>query len=377
MSTVYVVSPDPVVYVDSLAEAKAELQRRLRDVGDNFNVELNGRVFTKSTEALQFLEKFRGLVESKTTTMSDTVYFYTNITTAIETAMFQNTQIDDIGGVWSKFTSYMLLLKAIDKLGIQRALGASYFATCVITNENRFWIRTLQLNSDIFIALAIEYFPALKTSHASGVSDLSPVTRRLTQRIDEVLDNNSSATCRERSDANRADVAQDFFMDMTTYLTHFQKIGNFALTEIVDDVVGASRDAIVNVVVYAAVATCVLLLSAALIAWYVRKIRGMISQIGKYAKSTTEKINEVSISLFQFFSFPWTPCEVGTTPLNLFRPLDQSSPSIEIFCHSLPLLAFKVLIPVSSVSHALFVNLSSTILCMCPASCSFYCNKNT
>ena len=293
MSTVYVVAARPATYVDGLAEARAKMLQRLDDVGDNFRVTLNGEVFTTTGAALEYLVMFRAMVDERRTTLSDTIYFYTNITTALMTAMFQNTQIDDIGGVWTKFTAYMFLLRAIDKLGVQRALGASYFATCYISTGNRFWVRTLQSNSDGFIGLAMVHYPVLATTHESKLADLVPVIQRLSRSVADVLDPNTTTHCRELADDERVDVAMDFFKDMTSYIAHYQGIGTSVLTDIVDNVETASRDATVNVIIYAIVAVCVLLLSAALITWYVRKIRGMILQIRTYATSTAEKMNEV------------------------------------------------------------------------------------
>ena len=293
VSTVYVVAVRPAIYVDSLAEARGKVQQRLNDVGNNFRVTLNGQLFTTTGPALEYLVMFRAMVDERRTTLSDTIYFYTNITTALMTAMFQNTQIDDIGGVWTKFTAYMFLLRAVDKLGVQRALGASYFATCYISTANRFWVRTLQSNSDGFIELAMVHYPVLTTTHESKLADLDPVIRHLSRSLGDVLDPNTTTHCRELADDERVDVAMDFFKDMTSYIAHYQETGTSVLTDIVDNVETATRDATVNVIIYAIIAACVLLLSAALIAWYVRKIRGMIAQIRTYATSTAEKMSEV------------------------------------------------------------------------------------
>ena len=80
----------------------------------------------------------------------------------------------------------------------------------------------------------------------------------------------------------------------------------------------------------------------------------------------------------------------GATSFNLFHPLDEPSPSIEIFCHFLPLSAVQPC-PLDTVSpsqcqissspsttlfcfHALFVNLPSLIVYMAFTVCSRYCH---
>ena len=87
------------------------------------------------------------------------------------------------------------------------------------------------------------------------------------------------------------------------------------------------------------------------------------------------------LNLTPLLSSPFIPCGAGSTSLSLLCCLDESSQSIAIFCHSLPLLAvhlcpFEIslntlhlnlglpllLLTPISVSHALFVNLSSLIL---------------
>ena len=97
--------------------------------------------------------------------------------------------------------------------------------------------------------------------------------------------------------------------------------------------------------------------------------------------------NIISLHLSSSSSSSLVPCWVDATSRSLLSPLAESSPPIANFCRSLPLSAVQlcpfdislntcpsILIPVflfcplpSSVSPALFVNLSSLILSVRPA----------
>ena len=293
VSCLYVVSSNKTTYADSLVEAKRQLVMRLNDLGDNFHIEHNGEAYTTTGEASRYLSKFHDVVESRKTTLTNVIYFYTNITTSILKAIFQDNQMQAIGGVWTKFTGYMFIVKAVDKLGILRALGASYFATCLISEENKRWFRILQSQSDNFIGLAIEQYPELGPSHAEEQGSYAHVDQGLSHLIEEMLEDNAGAHCNALPDAVLAEEALDFFSDMTSYMAHFQEHGSHVLADFVLDVEGTSRVATVNVTCYVIVVACVMLLSTVLIVWYVRKIRRMITQIRRYAVSTAEKMNEV------------------------------------------------------------------------------------
>ena len=90
------------------------------------------------------------------------IVFYTNITLALLNSMTVNIVLPNKGKHWMKFVAFNSILLAGDAVGIQRALGASYFAACYISADNLAWFSRLHAEVDNFLEQMFYYSTSTK-----------------------------------------------------------------------------------------------------------------------------------------------------------------------------------------------------------------------
>lgn len=89
------------------------------------------RVFDNPTSAGEFLEHittFRNDLDPENTTVREVIEFYTDINTVLISKMEEFVKMESQYHLWTELIAYELLILSIEEVGIERALGSTYFA---------------------------------------------------------------------------------------------------------------------------------------------------------------------------------------------------------------------------------------------------------
>ena len=71
--------------------------------------------------------------------MKETLDFYTDINNAMMDEASSYIVLPEKGDIWSLVVAAGSLLRAADAIGIQRALGATFFTRCNYSSEDFVW----------------------------------------------------------------------------------------------------------------------------------------------------------------------------------------------------------------------------------------------
>lgn len=107
----------------------------------------NSTAFTSPAIFMSRLEEHRAATHVTNMSLGHNIRFYTNLTLGLLDAMVQGVQLPQKGEVWMKYVAFTSILRAHDAVGIQRALGSSYYAACGLTEEHTLWFKELDTQS--------------------------------------------------------------------------------------------------------------------------------------------------------------------------------------------------------------------------------------
>ncbi len=114
------------------------------------------------TVLMDTLKGHRTSVNTTEVDIDTNIVFYTNITLALLSSMTANIILPNKGRNWHQFVAFNSILLAGDAVGIQRALGASYFAACYITTFDLSWFLRLQAEVGNYLEQVFYYSPSTK-----------------------------------------------------------------------------------------------------------------------------------------------------------------------------------------------------------------------
>lgn len=89
------------------------------------------RVFDNLTSAGKLLEHittFRNDLDPENTTVREVVEFYTDINNVLISKMAEFVKMESQYHLWTDLTAYELLILSSEEVGIERALGSTYYA---------------------------------------------------------------------------------------------------------------------------------------------------------------------------------------------------------------------------------------------------------
>ena len=138
----YLGSQDDEAFTEMLA-AQAKTDESLSQITTWYPFAVSS-VQLSSPESMQYFIKFhRKLLSFNTVTLNQNLEWYSNLTSAILDTLVELVQVPDDEIFWKFYMSYDSILRSIDTVGIQRALGSVFYSTCGLSSANLQWFRTL------------------------------------------------------------------------------------------------------------------------------------------------------------------------------------------------------------------------------------------
>ena len=162
-----------------------------------------------------YLENYRVKVLVKNVSLEENVEFYTNIDTAF---------LDLVANVISVplhdrlLIALDALLRASDDIGIQRALGSSYWSPCEFPRSQPLWFLNLRSQANTYLDHTFRFHkPSLKT-YTARLRALDPLEEMLDDESANMIDPAYASVCKNMTLQERFDRSGWWFDNMTMYM---------------------------------------------------------------------------------------------------------------------------------------------------------------
>lgn len=148
-------------------------------------------------------------------TFEENIEFYTYINDQLLKATSRGLKVREEDR-W--LMAFSFLLSVGDIAGVQRALGASYFGTCILSKENKKWLTELIIRHETFLELAFTFHPESKEIYDSHIDDLLPVREEIDLVLRNLRNDSYSQACMQMLSMERNDKRSYYFDNMTIYI---------------------------------------------------------------------------------------------------------------------------------------------------------------
>lgn len=259
----------------------------------NDGLVIRGKVLNTKQDFKGFLDDYRHSVENGTVNFVSNIRFYTNITFALMDWAESIVHLPEKGKIWPMMISSTSMLRASDAIGIQRALGATFFTLCGFDTENQSWFTRLEGEAGALLNTSFTYSPASRVTYISdyiGTILQSEIDHQKGLMYDPAYYN----TCSKFPNELKFDNSLTWFRNLTTYIVMLKSVR----TELTKDLLKAlnevladeNSDVVTNALVMSLITVVCLFLSC----WYTNSIHKMMLRITGYAKSVAIKSLELA-----------------------------------------------------------------------------------
>ncbi|XP_064643134.1 uncharacterized protein LOC135497289 [Lineus longissimus] len=159
---------------------------------------------------------------STTTTVKEEILFYSEIIQEMTAWIADSVQKADKGTLWKTLVAYQMLTLSKEQAGIERALGAMFYASGGFTeHEVYLWYMEKYFYGKTYLARCLQYSPTCKNGYKDFKN--SSLERRLMEMRAEIFINNVTS---------QSDVRALWFSDITKYINILKDIEHTISDEI-------------------------------------------------------------------------------------------------------------------------------------------------
>ncbi|XP_071502691.1 uncharacterized protein [Diadema antillarum] len=243
-------------------------------------------LFLTKQQFLNALQAHRRQVDSMNDplTVSENIAFYTDVNTEFILSGITYTVEATDGKLISLLVAKDSLLFASDLYGIERALGATYYASCKLSQEDSSWFRAVNSQAEIL----------LKYSNAYFLDELTviPNPAYLQEMRDEIAENGDA--CQKYGTEGSAVRARMWFGNITIFIEELASVLSDTSSMIQTLNKKVQQNALTTVIIYAVVVSIIVLTCFSLGTWFVFQTNNLLSLVGSHAKKLSEKTKELA-----------------------------------------------------------------------------------
>lgn len=300
LSAMHLASQNTTVAMNSLIVIRSTVDgnfKQVRQVAQDLIIHPSGLNISKplTVDGLrQLINLHRDRVNEKEVSINDNIIFYTVINEKLMRIISEDILLPEGNTIWNHFVSMTNFLHAADSLGIQRALGSTYYSSCVISNKNALWILELDAESSTYINIATIYDKDVRVMYYNKIQDITDTITNLTLMKEQILNVRQDTECLQKSSEARMIPATLWWDDTTTYINVILSILREDITQLSYLISLALQRTESDLAIYSTVMVLVVVGSAMLSTYYIISINRMTGKISNYAKSMSSKTRELS-----------------------------------------------------------------------------------
>ena len=250
-------------------------------------------VFNRKDDFQGYLDRHRSIVKYNNLTFEENIAFYTDIDLSLLEWSNDMVELPDRGNMWPLLVAAAAMMRASDFIGIQRALGATFFTLCRFSHEHQLWFTRLEGSTQALLGMAFSYDAGSRQAYADSYRGTN-LQREIDAKRRTMHDANYYDTCMNFTDDEKFFTSHAWFSNLTQYMVTVKEIRHSLAINIkglLDDVTGAQET---EVTIYSIVVAVVTTASLFLTFWYSANIHKMTSKITNYAKRISSKSAELA-----------------------------------------------------------------------------------
>ena len=170
---------------------------------------------------------------TKTVSLEESIYFYTQINQAILDLMAVRISVPEHDRI---LVALDALLRAADAVGIQRALGAAYWSNCRFPDGNILWFTNLRSENQTYLEQLFRYHEASVHAYNRGLRELDPLEALLKSYSANMSNPEYAQTCLKIPLQERYDISLLYFDNMTTYMGLLSNVRQSLVNKLLEEI---------------------------------------------------------------------------------------------------------------------------------------------
>lgn len=196
------------------------------------NIQVNGTALHTREDFGRALIYIRSWVTMNVITVSQNIRWYTEVNNELMNKATYAVKPPSEKEIWRSVVAYGSLLRSSDALGIQRALGGTFFTTCKFTQGDSAWFEEQEGSALAAYSISVTYYPHF----LSLVQDQSLKNVTLEETIVQWKSHMKSDSyymeCQNISVDVRYRNALEWFQDMTVYINEWKALRGHVMMQL-------------------------------------------------------------------------------------------------------------------------------------------------
>ena len=258
-------------------------------------IHINGQTYTRISSLKSLLTRHRQLLfDPEFSDITHNIHFYTNVTHGLLDGIVSNVILPQ-GPIWKKFTALIALLTVVDHVGIQNAIGSSFYVQCNITQYYQDWFRRLEVQIRAQFETAFRFTVTFEQTMRASLNQIVTETARIEHLKQALLRPNASEACNAMTHSRdeQVDLGFEWFDLMRTYSHVLVEVAN-EKTRLIRSLF---EDNLWHIQQSLIIDSCLLVASLficlGICIWYYVCIRALTKKISMYASKLHIKTEEL------------------------------------------------------------------------------------
>ena len=262
------------------------------------DMEMNfGNNSRNATDLTYIINNLRKDVDQNKLSIKTMISRYTTLNHKLLDLSISSVDLPTLGMPWRTIVSINTLSRASDSIGIQRALGSTFFVTCGFNRETELWFMELETELQTYVELSFFYYPHGEAMYEKELDKTDDVLDRISNIKSTMFGNNSNFVikCNSLNKTERLASGTCWFREVTLFIEILRKVREEAGVKMLETLEDLLHDSKKKVAMYTTVTVLITITSSVLGIIYGNTINKMTEEIKKYS----DKVG-VHISLLAF-----------------------------------------------------------------------------
>ncbi len=279
---------------DNLRKARSNTDNWLSEV-DKFpdNVWFRKQYVSHKFEFSSIILRVREKVFVREISIREAIHYYTDISIALTDANIESIYLPSHGELWPFLIAFQSIFKATDYIGIQRALGSTYFTPCSLDEDFSIWFYQLETQLEDYTSLAFQYDSASKNFYKSEMDKNKELVNTVMQYKEMFLNTQFQEVCLNQTHEWRIEEAFFWFNNASQFLKIIIDTSLFSAQHIQNKLASIQTGTKTLVAMYSVIAVIFTVMSLTLTAWYAENIYKMTGKMKDFATHISQKTEEL------------------------------------------------------------------------------------
>ena len=282
---------------DNLTMARATTNESIMDMTSWKATQIvDKKVFPNKQGFLDYLDVHRQMVDDFETNVDESIEFYTAINVGLMDFGESSLVLPERGDMWTTVVATGSMLRASDAVGIQRALGSTFFILCgYSTKNNRFFLH-LDGQQEVLLDMTFSFNERAQIAYTENYRG-TELEETINEQRQAMRDDTYQSHCGTLPFEIRQDNATKWFGDITTYLGILKDMRQDMLQTILLLLEGITRDTESELSAYTIMMVVVTMACLSLMGWYAARLYALISKIALFASKISTKTRELAVEM--------------------------------------------------------------------------------